>query len=72
MDSLAPSAGNDLALGVEFYGEAAAVEVCDGGAELGAPAVRRVLVGAGVRDGPLHGLDDQLRRRTCRGRRCRG
>src|SRR5690606_28384963 len=49
---------DDLALGVDLDAEAAVVEAREGLAELGAAAGRGVLVRAGVRDGPLHRLDD--------------
>ena len=49
---------DDLGLGVDLDAEAALVEAGERLAELGAPAVRRVLVGPGVGDGRLHRLDD--------------
>ena len=48
---------NDLCVRVDLDAEAAAVEAGQGRPELLTPPVRRVLVGAGVGHGGLHGLD---------------
>ena len=59
---LGPQGGDDLALLVDLDVEAPCVEVAERLAELGAAAVGRVLVRAGLGDRLLHGVDDHRRR----------